>query len=63
MSSALTTTYQGHNIKIEPYEWGYLAHVVNVSSNKRFIAANPSAFRALEEAFNVIDEDLTGGDD
>jgi hypothetical protein len=56
MASALTTTYFGHDIRIEPFEWGYLAQVVDARSKARFVAANASAFRALEEAFNVIDE-------
>lgn len=63
MASALTTTYHGHDIKIEPFEWGYLAHVVDPRSNKRFIAANASAFKALDEAFNVIDDDLCHSND
>lgn len=58
MSSSLTTTYFGHRIRIEPYEWGYLAHIVEPQSNKRLIAANSSAMRALEDAFEVVDESL-----
>jgi hypothetical protein len=61
MASALTTTYLGHDIRIEPFEWGYLAEVVEPRSNTRFVAANASAFKALEEAFNVIDESLNDG--
>lgn len=65
MSSSLTTTYFGHRISIEPFEWGYLAHIVQGESGKRLIAANSSAMRALEDAFELVDETLqmaTSGD-
>jgi hypothetical protein len=61
MSSSLTTTYFGHRISIEPFEWGYLAQIVEPHSGRRFIAASPSAIRALEDAFEVIDGSANGG--
>jgi hypothetical protein len=59
METPLQTTYRGHHILIEPYEWGYLAHIVELGSGKRFIAANTSALRALEDAFDVVDESVS----
>jgi hypothetical protein len=53
-----TTTYLGHNIEIEPFEWGYLAHILQPGSNARFVAASSSAFKALEDAFDAIDDAL-----
>jgi hypothetical protein len=58
MDCPLTTTYLGHRISIEPFEWGYLAHIVEPQSNKRLIAANASALRALEDAFEVVDQSI-----
>ncbi len=63
MSSSLTTTYLGHRISVEPFEWGYLAQVVEPASGKCLIAASSSASRALEGAFEVIDDRLQGGGD
>jgi hypothetical protein len=62
MASELTTTYFGHRIRVEPFEWGYLAQVVDLRSNRRFVAASASAMRALEDAFEIIDESLKGDD-
>jgi hypothetical protein len=65
MSSCLTTTYFGHRISIEPVEWGYLAQIDEPNSGRRFVAASPSAMRALEDAFEMIDgrrESATGDD-
>ena len=47
MSPSLTTTYLGHR------ERGYLAQVVEPASGKCLIA---TAFRALEDAFEIIEE-------
>jgi hypothetical protein len=58
MTSPLTTTYLGHRISIEPFEWGYLAQIVEPLSNKRLVAAHASAMRALEEAFDAVDASL-----
>ncbi len=66
MDTPLRTTYLGYQISIEPSEWGYLAHIVEPVSKKHFIAANASALRALEDAFEVIDENVSladGADD
>lgn len=57
---ALTTTYLGHDIEIEPFEWGYLAHIFEPRSNARFVAVSSSAFKALEDAFDAIDDGLRG---
>jgi hypothetical protein len=51
----MTTTYRGHEITIEPFEWGYLAQIVESDSGKRLIAGSRSALTALEDAFDVID--------
>jgi hypothetical protein len=61
----LTTTYLGHNIEIEPFEWGYLAHVLEPGSKTRFVAASSSVLKALEGAFEIIDQamDLAGEGD
>ena len=56
METPLQTAYLGYQISIEPYEWGYLAHIVEPGSAKRFVAFNSSAMRALEEAFDLIDK-------
>ena len=48
MSSPVTTTYCGYQITVEPYEWGYLAEIVEPISGRRFIAARPSATRAVQ---------------
>jgi hypothetical protein len=54
----VTTTYCGYQITIEPYEWGFLAQIVEPSSGRRFMAASPAAMRALDDAFDVIDGGL-----
>jgi hypothetical protein len=51
----LTTSYLGRRIEIEPFEWGYLAHVLEPDSKTRFVAASASVFKALECAFEAID--------
>ena len=51
----LSTTYQGHKIEIEPFEWGYVARVLVPGSERPFVAANSSAFEALEQAFGMVD--------
>ena len=58
MSPCLTTTYFGHRIRIDPFEWGYLAQIVDPDSGRRLVAASRSPMRALEEAFDVIDSTL-----
>lgn len=50
------TTYFGHRISIEPAEWGYVAEITVPGSDARLVAANTSAFRALDDAFEVIDQ-------
>jgi hypothetical protein len=55
---ALSTTYLGHRIEIEPFEWGYLAHVLKPGSDAHLVAASSSAFKALDGAFEVIEESL-----
>jgi len=59
METPLQTTYRGHKISIESAEWGYLAQIVAPGSTKRLIAANASVLRALEDAFEVIDESVS----
>jgi hypothetical protein len=54
--SALTTIYLGRRIFIEPFEWGYLAHV-ELGSDKRLVGAHPTAMQALERAFDIVDSD------
>lgn len=51
-----TTTYFGHSIEIEPFEWGYLAHILQPESNTHLVAASSSVFKALEDAFALIDD-------
>jgi hypothetical protein len=53
---SLTTTYLGHRISIEPAEWGYLAEITVPGTNDRLVAANSSAFRALDDAFDMIEQ-------
>lgn len=62
MSSSLTTTYFGHRIIIEPYEWGYLAQIIKPETGERLIAANSSAMKALEDAFELVDDSLRGAE-
>jgi hypothetical protein len=57
---SLMTTYLGHRISIAPAEWGYLAEITVPGSEDRLVAANSSAFRALDDAFEVIDRHLRG---
>lgn len=57
----LTTTYLGRSIEIEPFEWGYLAHVVEPDSNAHFVAASSSVLKALEGAFEIIEGLLDSG--
>jgi hypothetical protein len=52
---SLTTTYLGHRISIELAEWGYLAEITLPGCEDRLVAANSSVFRALDDAFDVID--------
>jgi hypothetical protein len=63
MSSPVTTTYCGHQITIEPFEWGYLAQIVEPNSGRRFIAARTTATRALDDAFDVIDNSFESATD
>ena len=58
MPSCLTTTYLGHKIEIEPFEWGYVARVGEPGSDRRLTAANISAFQALEEAFAIVEQTM-----
>jgi hypothetical protein len=55
---SLMTTYFGHRISIEPAEWGYLAEIIVPGSEDRLVAANSSPFRALDDAFELIDRHL-----
>jgi hypothetical protein len=57
--TSLTTTYLGHRISIAPAEWGYLAEITVPGSEDRLVAANSSAFRALDDAFDAIDEHVS----
>lgn len=57
---SLITTYFGHRISIEPAEWGYLAEITVPGSDDRLVAANSSAFRALDDAFEAIDRHRRG---
>lgn len=53
--NTLMTTYLGHHISIAPAEWGYLAEIIVPGSEDRLVASNSSVFRALDDAFDVID--------
>jgi hypothetical protein len=53
---SLSTTYFGHRISIQPAEWGYLAEITVPGSDDRLVAVNSSALRALDDAFDVIDQ-------
>ena len=55
---SLTTNYLGHRISIDPAEWGYLAEITVPGSDDRLVAANASAFRALDDAFDLVDRHL-----
>lgn len=59
MTSSLRTTYFGHQISIEPAEWGFLALVAEPRSGVRLIAVSKSAMQALENAFDIIDDRLS----
>ena len=59
--SALTTTYLGRRISIEPFEWGYLTHV-ELGDEKRLVGAHATALQALERAFEIVDETLSASD-
>jgi hypothetical protein len=61
MNSSLKTTYFGHQISIEPAEWGFLALVVEPHSGVRFIAVSKSAMQALANAFDIVDDRLNLG--
>jgi hypothetical protein len=54
----LSTTYLGHRIDIEPFEWGYLAHVLKPGSDAHLVAASSSVFKALDGAFEIIEDSL-----
>lgn len=58
MISSLKTVYFGHQISIEPAEWGFLVLVADPRSGVRFIAVSKSAMQALENAFDIIDDRL-----
>jgi hypothetical protein len=53
--SSLMTTYLGHRISIQPAEWGYMAEITIPGSDDHLVAVNSSPFRALDDAFDVID--------
>ena len=63
MRSSLTTTYCGHSISVEPCEWGYLAQVLEPASGRRYVTGSSSAFRALEDAFEIVDDSLAARPD
>jgi hypothetical protein len=54
----IRTTYFGHQINIEPVEWGFLASVAEPGSGARLITVSKTAVQALENAFDIIDEIL-----
>jgi len=56
MPSSLTTTYLGHKIEIEPFEWGYVARIGEPGSSLQFTTATASAFQALEKAFDIVEQ-------
>jgi len=56
--ASLITTYLGHRISIAPAEWGYLAEITVPGCEDRLVAANSSAFRALDDAFEMVDRHL-----
>ena len=56
ITSSLRTTYFGHQISIEPAEWGFQALVAEPRSGVRLIAVSKSAMQALENAFDIIDD-------
>lgn len=58
MTSLLTMTYLGHQISIEPAEWGFRILVAEPRSGVCLVAASKSATRALENAFDIIDDRL-----
>jgi hypothetical protein len=58
MTSSLTTMYFGHQISIEPVEWGFLASVAEPRSGVRIIAVGKSVMQALDSAFDVVDDRL-----
>ena len=58
MSPSASTTYLGHRIDIERFEFGYLAHVVEPESNRRLTAAHPTALEALERAFDMVEQQV-----
>jgi len=55
MSDPFTTTYWGHRIDIERYEWGYLASFIDPASGTALVTGGCSPLKALEEAFDAID--------
>lgn len=58
MSPSASTTYLGHRIDIERFEFGYLAHVVEPESKRRLTAAHPTALEALERAFDMVEQQV-----
>jgi hypothetical protein len=54
-----TTTYLGHRISLEPFEWGFIAHVVGPDARNTFVVGNATMMGALERAFEGIDERLS----
>jgi hypothetical protein len=53
--SALETRYFGYGIRIEPYEWGYVAEITMPESADRVVAASLSVMGALDQAFDYVD--------
>jgi len=53
--AAIETKYFGHRIRIEPYEWGYIAEITAPASTRSVLAASSSAMGVLERAFDYID--------
>jgi len=50
--------YFGHCIRIEPYEWGYLAEITAPTSGRHILAASSSAMDVLEQAFDYVDSSI-----
>ena len=58
MMPMLNATYFGYLITIEPSEWGFVAEIEAPGAAARFVASNSSVMRALEKAFDLIDDRL-----
>jgi hypothetical protein len=56
----LSAGYRGYVLRLDEIAGGYLARIyTDLSANADFVVSGPTAFLALEQAFDLVDEVLS----